>query len=232
MKLIFFLLIPLIIWSCQPIETGSRLIIDQKSNLILSLDKPEASDWQWLNPPNNYVFENQSLFIETKAETDYFNNPEDDSVVGTAPFLYQNIEGNFVATALVQPDFSDQWNAIALMVHQDSLNWIKFAFEKSDATGKSIVSVVTKGVSDDANGVTLPDQDQIWLRVIKRDNLYALHWSKDGKNYQMARLATLPDQTSIKIGLEVQSPLDQPAKHQILYFGLEKRTIKDLRKGV
>lgn len=65
------------------------------------------------------------------------------------------MKGDFVATALVQPDFSSQWNAVALMVHIDDKNWIKFAFENSDATGPSIVSVVTKEVSDDANGMVI-----------------------------------------------------------------------------
>jgi uncharacterized protein len=96
--------------------------------------------------------------------SDYFNNPEDKTITASAPFLYLNLEGDFVARALVRPDFSSVWNAAALMVYLDSTNWIKLAFENSDATGKSIVTVVTKADSDDANGVVLEDQEKYGLR--------------------------------------------------------------------
>ena len=116
------------------------------------------------------------------------------------------------------------------MVHIDPLNWIKFAFENSDATGKSIVSVVTRGVSDDANGVII-EEDEIWLKIIKKDNLYSMHWSKDGQTFKMARLSRMPAAPTVKIGLEVQCPAGQGAQHELLYFSLEEKTVKDLRKG-
>jgi regulation of enolase protein 1 (concanavalin A-like superfamily) len=146
--------------------------------------------------------------------------------------LFKNVSGDFVATTLAKPDFSDMWNASALMVHIDSINWIKFAFENSDATGKSIVSVVTKGISDDSNGVILNDQNSIWLRIIRKADIYALHWSKDGKDFKMARLSTLPKSDSVKIGMEAQCPIGKPAMHEFLFFSIEERTVENLRTGI
>ena len=117
--------------------------------------------------------------------------------MGSAPLLYRTVEGDFIAKALVQPDLSFQWNAVAFMVHIDSSNWIKFAFENSDATGSSIVTVVTKGTSDDANGVILNEQAQVWLAIAKKGNIYSMHWSKDGKDYKMARLTKMPETAEI-----------------------------------
>ena len=183
----------------------------------------------WMNPPVSSELVDNTLSITVEKDTDFFNNPEDGSVVETAPLLFQNMAGDFVAKALVKPDFSSQWNAVSLMVHQDSLHWIKFAFESSDATGPSIVSVVTKERSDDANGAVLNDQESIWLAIARKDDNYAMHWSKDGEKYNMARLTAMPSVTEVKVGIEAQSPVGEKATHELLFFEIEKRTVNNLR---
>jgi regulation of enolase protein 1 (concanavalin A-like superfamily) len=90
---------------------------------------------------------------------------------------------------------------------------------------------VTKNVSDDANGVILSDQDEVWLKLIRKDNIYSMLWSLDNEDYKMARLTAMPDAESVKIGVEFQSPVGEEATHKLKYFGLKKRTVADLRKG-
>ncbi len=187
---------------------------------------------QWMNEPTNFTIDGASIRITAKKGTDFFNNPENGEISASAPFLYQEIAGDFIATVKTQPDFSSMWNAGVLMVHIDSLNWIKFAFENSDATGKSIVSVVTRGVSDDANGAILQSATAVWLRIIRKDDLYALHWSVDGQNFQMARLSKMPVADRVKIGIEAQSPVGEEATHYFSDFSIEKRRVEDLRKGL
>ncbi|GAB5555298.1 MAG: hypothetical protein Sapg2KO_48890 [Saprospiraceae bacterium] len=199
------------------------------SNVAYNLTEDLISELDWMNMPDEFVLENGSLKIAAIKETDFFINPEDSSNSSSAPFLYETIEGDFLAKALVQPDFSEQWNAVALMVHLDSLNWIKFAFENSDATGPSIVSVVTKGTSDDANGFILTGSQKVWLAIAKKENVYAMHWSLDNEKYHMARLTAMPRQPSVKIGIEAQSPVGEKATHQIHFFEVEEITVDYLR---
>ena len=187
------------------------------------------SDIYILNPPEGSEVSDSTLYVTAGRGTDFFNNPEDGTITGTAPFLYRELSGDFVLSALVEPDFSSQWNAVALMVHRDSLNWIKFAFENSDATGPGIVSVVTRGSSDDANGAILRDVPRVWLALVRKKDIFAMHWSVDGRNYQMARLARLPGEGPIKAGIEAQCPAGEQATHQIHYFHLEERTVENLR---
>ncbi len=190
------------------------------------------NEFEWMNKPESHEITDGVLRITATKGTDFFNNPEDNSSTSSAPFLYREIKGDFVAKALVRPDFSSQWNAVALMVYVNENNWIKFAFENSDATGDSIVSVVTRNLSDDSNGVILKDQEQIWLKIIRKDDNFAMLWSKDGKDFKMARLTTLPEFDSVKIGIEAQSPVGESAVHEILYFDLERTRVKDMRKGI
>ena len=220
--------------SCQnkhekPVEEEDKIFqMDQSKNL---LSNAFIEDFQWMNKPQDYDMVDNTISIKAMKGTDYFNNPEDGSITATAPFYYQQVEGDFVATALVEPDFGAMWNACALMVHIDSSHWIKFAFENSDATGKSIVTVVTREVSDDANGVLLSDHKKVWLKMVRKGDNYAMHWSIDGEGYKMARLSSLPSPPIVKVGLEAQSPVGDLANHQWLYFNIEKKTVKDLRKG-
>ena len=224
----------LICLSCNNAENSSVSTIKTNSienNILSKIAIEDLQNLKWLNEPESYTFENGTLKIEVKKGTDFFNNPEDLSKTATAPLLYQEIRGDFIAKALVRPDFNSVWNAVALMVHSNSDNWIKFAFENSDATGKSIVSVVTNNISDDANGVILNDKDQIWLKLVRKNDNYAMFWSVNDKDYKMTRLTTLKKASTVKVGIEVQSPIGENAQHQIEFFGIEKTTVKDLRKG-
>ena len=227
---IFLLLVAL---SCQqeskPVATVNQDL--PAGNLFASLTQDNLGDLSWHNPPSSFTFENNSLQVIADEGSDYFNNPEDSTITATAPFLFRQVRGDFVAKALVRPDFSSVWNAASLMVHIDSTHWIKFAFENSDATGPSIVSVVTKGVSDDANGVILADHLEIWLKLIRKGNSYSMLWSVNNEYYTMARLSTMPSVDAVKIGVELQSPVGASATHAVRYFGLEHRTVEDLRKG-
>lgn len=204
----------------------------QSPNHLQNITGKALGEFKWLNKPQSVQFKDGTMKVTVPAKSDFFTNPENKDVSASAPLFYQEVEGDFVATALVKPNFKDQWNACALMVHIDESNWIKFAFENSDATGKSIVSVVTRGVSDDANGVRLNTHDKIWLRLIRKGNNFAMHWSSDGKEFVMTRLAQMPDAPRVKVGLEAQSPVGQSVEHEFLYFNLEKKSVKDLRVGL
>ena len=206
----------------QPVSQGN-------TEIDFNMTQELVSEFSWMNQPQSFGVQNNSLRITVNKGTDFFNSPEDSTVVGSAPFLYKEVEGDFVAKALVEPDFSAQWNAVAVMLHLDSLNWIKLAFENSDATGPGIVSVVTKGNSDDANGAILNGEKRVWLALVRKGNIYSMHWSVDGENFRMARLTSMPHQNAVKIGIEAQSPVGDSAMHQVHHFEIQERTVNDLR---
>ncbi len=194
-----------------------------------NISKDFLSEFEWLNSPKSFDIVDDVLQVTVVKGTDFFNDPEEKAVTASAPLLYKAIKGDFVVKALVQPDFGAQWNAVALMVYKDNLKWVKFAFENSDATGPGIVSVVTKGSSDDANGAVIPDRKKLWLAIARKGDIFSMHWSIDGKNYRMARLTAMPSMDEIKIGVEFQSPVGEEAKHFLHFFEVEKRTVKNLR---
>ncbi|MGI9530511.1 DUF1349 domain-containing protein [Lutimonas sp.] len=210
-----------------------KKVVDNESfegNDFQEFTKEDLHGFVWMHEPASFNIQDNVLQIEVGAKTDFFNDPGTGAITGTAPFLYKEQSGDFVATALVKPDFKDMWNAVSIMIYLNEKNWIKFAFENSDATGKGIVTVVTRDVSDDANGVILTNEDMIWLKIARKDNLYAMHWSTDGVDYKMARLAAMAPVDTVKVGIEAQCPAGEEALHEVLYFSLEKESVADLRK--
>lgn len=201
------------------------------NNSLIDLTNQNLADFKWMNEPKTFHLENGTLKVVADKGTDFFNNPEDRSITSTAPLLFKEVSGDFVVKALVRPDFSSLWNAVAMMIYLDQTNWIKFAFENSDATGPSIVSVVTRGVSDDANGVILTNEDQVWLKIVRKNNIYSMHWSIDGVDFKMARLGAMPTADTVMVGIEFQSPVGDSAFHEINYIEIMKTTVADLRKG-
>lgn len=233
MRILIKILLVLFIISCNKKQSASLPDSGEFeiNNMLAEITSENLGDLKWLNQPKSFTIKNNSLTVVVEKGSDFFNNPEDSTITSTAPVLYKQVSGDFVAKALVRPDFSSMWNAAAIMVHIDSNNWIKFAFENSDATGQSIVTVVTKNVSDDANGVILTNHEKVWLKLVRKGNIYSMLWSLDDKDYKMARLTAMPPVDPIKIGVEAQCPVGKSATHEILYFEVEKKTVADLRKG-
>ncbi|MGB4610898.1 MAG: DUF1349 domain-containing protein [Saccharofermentanales bacterium] len=175
------------------------------------------------------------IAIYAPAKTDFFNNPvpEDGKLMKpqtNAPFYYQEIDGDFVAKVRVRPDFEATYDAGCIMVIQDENTWVKAAFEKSDFDTNAVVSVVTNIVSDDANGCNI-DQDAVWLQVARVGNNFAIHYSLDGKKYDMVRLFALSVENTVKVGIEAQCPTGEGGYRYFSDLSIEKKTITNLRAG-
>lgn len=174
--------------------------------------------------------------IYAPAKTDWFNNPVPENgllsaPVANAPFFYTEVTGDFVFRAKVRPNFKSVYDACALMVIQDEKLWTKAAFEKSDFGTTAAVCVVTNGVSDDANGCNIA-QDEVWLQIVRVGDVFCTHYSLDGERFDMVRLFHLPVEKTVKVGIEAQSPAGDGGLRFYSEISLENRTVRNLRAGV
>lgn len=194
-----------------------------------------VADWKWLNESKMVCMGNE-VAISAPAYTDWFNNPvpengELSAPVANAPFLYTEVEGDFVFRAKVRPNFKTNYDACALMVIQDEKLWCKAAFEKSDFGTTAAVCVVTNGISDDANGCNI-EQEEVWLQIVRVGDVFCTHYSLDGENFYMVRLFHMPVEKSVKVGIEAQSPVGEGGLRFYSDISLEKRSVKNLRAGI
>jgi len=196
----------------------------------------DLSHFKWLNESRLVTKGNGDAFtIYAPAKTDFFNNPVPENGTfmkpqGNAPFLYTEIEGDFVIRVRVTPNFMTTYDAACVMVIKDENVWLKGAFEKSDFDTNAVVSVVTNGFSDDANGCNI-DADSVWLQIARIGDNFAVHYSLDGGKFDMVRLCLLPAGDIVKVGIEAQCPTGGGGEREFSGLMIEKRTVGNLRSG-
>jgi regulation of enolase protein 1 (concanavalin A-like superfamily) len=154
-----------------------------------------------------------------------------ESTLNAATLLGDVPEGDFQFSARVTVGFAAAFDAGVLLIWLDDRHWGKLCFEFSPAGEPMIVSVVCRGVSDDANAFTVP-APSAWLRVSRIDRAYAYHASLDGRTWQMIRVFALDDQTSHgRIGFEGQSPTGDGCSVTFDEIRFLPERLADLRDG-
>jgi regulation of enolase protein 1 (concanavalin A-like superfamily) len=127
--------------------------------------------------------------------------------------------------------FAATFDAGVLLLWLDERHWGKLCFEFSPAGEPMIVSVVCRGVADDANAFTVPGRSA-WLRVSRVGRAYAYHASLDGEAWQMIRFFSLSDDMSgDRIGFEGQSPTGEGCAVTFDQIRFVPGRLADLRDG-
>ena len=202
-------------------------------NLLENLTPDQLSirELNWDNPPAHWEpLPGGGLRVNAPARADYFRDPGGKTVNDNAPFLWKLISGDFIARTHVRPTFASTYDSGVLMVRHDEHIWAKICFEKTDFGTTAAVSVVTHGVSDDANGVDLTATD-LWLQMVRSGNVFGLHYSLDGETWRMVRLFRLDVPQTVKVGIVAQSPAGPGTTIDFLNFSIEARTIENPRTG-
>ena len=173
---------------------------------------------------------NGGMRVTVPEKADYFRDPAGVVVKDDAPYLSMNVTGDFIARAHVRPTFASTYDSGVIMVRHDAQNWAKICFERTDFGTTAAVSVVTRGLSDDANGadVTTPD---LWLQAVRSGDVFALHYSLDGENWRMVRVFNLAVPQTVKVGIVAQCPVGPGTTIDFLHFSIEQRTVSNLRAG-
>jgi regulation of enolase protein 1 (concanavalin A-like superfamily) len=165
---------------------------------------PGALDWQ--NTPRSWQIDNKSvLTIAASAKTDWFVDPFDGTVANNAPILLFTPDSDYVLSTRVTVKFDTKWDAGALMLWGDDHHWAKLSFEFSPERKPTLVTVVTRGLSDDCNSTDLRG-DSVYLRMAKSGRTYVFYFSLDGRNWQILRTFSLDTELPIRAGFEAQSP--------------------------
>ena len=154
----------------------------------------------------------RALVAQAEGHTDLYVNPggsgsaDAASLLNAATLVGTPPAGDFSLSARVGVDFRSQFDAGVLLLWIDETHWAKFCFEFSPQSEPMVVSVVTRGVSDDANAFVVPDRS-VWLRVSRVDGVYAYHASTDGRTWQLIRVFSLGEALAEhRVGFEAQSP--------------------------
>ena len=193
-------------------------------------------DFKWINE-SKAEYADGVLTVYSHDNTDYFNSPVKENgafpeLVANAALLYTEITGDFVFKAKVSLDFISMYDASALLVYENENVWAKLALENSDLPCRkpAVVSVVTNRISDDADGPVV-DGNSVYLQIARVDDCFGLHYSVDGKEYNMVRVFTLPVGKTVKIGFEAQAPMGKGGPRWFTDISIENKRLENIRTG-
>jgi regulation of enolase protein 1 (concanavalin A-like superfamily) len=162
--------------------------------------------------------------------TDLFVDPATGETTLNAPRLLAPAPaGDFQLAARVSVEFAATFDAGALLLWAGEDAWTKLAFEYSPQGAGMVVSVVTRGRSDDANGYTV-DGPAVSLRVSRVGSAYACHSSLDGLRWDFVRHFDL-GRPATAVGFEVQSPMGAGCRATFAGVRFAATTLADLRDG-
>jgi hypothetical protein len=173
-------------------------------------------------------------------ETDFFRDPASEANLSSAPFLSRPAPQQFTLTVRARPELASTYDAAALLLYADREHWVKLACELTDMGYPAIVSVVTRGRSDDCNGEPQP-AGEARLRLSRRGNTLGLYYAAaDG--WKMHRLLTVPapiraggergpQAADLRVGFSVQSPTGAGCRAVFDEIEWREEPVTDFRTG-
>jgi uncharacterized protein len=184
---------------------------------------PEPADWR--------VTGDAALEITAGPRTDRFVDPRGRPPSSTAPSLTGAAAGDFTLSASVTVAFGSAFDAGALVVDVDGETWAKLCLEYSPQGQPMVVSVVTRGVSDDCNSLPL-ERGRVGLRVARMGGrAFAFHASTDGTTWRFVRHFALDAADTVQVGFLAQSPTGPGCTATFDDIRFERRRLADLRNG-
>ena len=189
-------------------------------------------EFQWKNQPmRSKVGPNGSLTILAGEHTDWFSDPGGDDPRDSAPSaLFVPPDPTFIFSAKVTVSFVTTFDAGALQLRASDERWAKLCFEYSPQQQPMVVSVVTRGKSDDCNSVPIEGQE-VYLRMALTPQTIAFHYSEDGEYWHFVRHFTLGKLENLRVGFSAQSPMGQQCEAVFSHIQYRAGTLKDLRSG-
>jgi uncharacterized protein len=171
-----------------------------------------------------------SIAFAAGPTTDLFTDPGGAEPKTDAPLLLGRPSGDFKLSARVSAPLAATFDAVALVVWAAPGSWGKLALEWSPHGEATIVSVVTRDVSDDANAFTVPGTSA-WLRVSRGGETIAFHSSVDGSLWSLIRYFTIAGAAGASAGFLVQSPIGGGLEGRFDEIAWSEGPLGDLRDG-
>lgn len=203
---------------------AGNTVMGQEAENIRILSIPTSLNWE-IRPLKFSVNGNQ-LFVSAGEKTDMFRDPNVTYNTDNAPKLMFRPADDFVLSASIEHGFVNKWDGGAIILKSDSLNWVKFCFEKDYTGAKRIVSVVTKNISDDCNSVEIKS-NKVYYKMAKAGNVITLYYSETGANWFLVRHLQFDAKPLFTVGFLAQSPTGKKCDVTFSNIKYEAKKIKD-----
>jgi regulation of enolase protein 1 (concanavalin A-like superfamily) len=161
----------------------------------------------WQHPPASWKVEGgKALSITAGKQTDWYDSAMNEAPRNNSSRLLFKPTDDFELSAKVNVDFHSQWDSGVLVLYVNDSLWAKLCFEMTLEKHPAIVSVVTRGLSDDSISIPIKG-NSVYLKVTKSGHAIFFFASEDGKNWSIVRIFSLGDNLDLRVGFSSQSPV-------------------------
>jgi regulation of enolase protein 1 (concanavalin A-like superfamily) len=196
----------------------------------VSVVLPGMPPLHWQEEPVSWRADGDVLTITAGPRTDLFVDPGDGTETANAPRLVAELEGDFLFSARVRAELAATYDAGVLLLWVDERHWAKLCLEYSPHAVPTIVSVVTRTVSDDANAIELAGPES-WLRIARLGDAFAFHASTDGEFWSLIRYFRLDAPDRVRAGFLAQSPTGEGCTAMFDRVSHAAERLRSLRSG-
>jgi len=185
----------------------------------------------WVKSPAQWSYREKQLIITAGEKTDLFVDPQHAYTVVNSPKAVFIPDQHFLLSGEAEVNFIADYDAGVLVVYAGDDAWAKLCFEYSPQKKPFVVSVVNNGLSDDCNHIPIKG-NKVYLRVAGLgNNIFAFHYSTDGKYWNMVRYFHLKTAKKIMVGFSSQSPTGVSCKTIFSEISYQPKKLKDIRNG-
>lgn len=179
------------------------------------MDTSGFEKYFWLNQPNRFLIEKNSLTILTEPETDLWQKTYYGFCNSNAPAFLTPIKTDF--TYIVKTDFEDSYylyDQCGLLMYFDENNWVKISVEYENRKFSRLGAVVTNlGYSDWASTDIPAGVCEMWYRLSRRGQDFFIENSLDGENFRQMRIFHMHKTfETANVGVYACSPLKSSFK--------------------
>jgi regulation of enolase protein 1 (concanavalin A-like superfamily) len=176
---------PMAVSSAQPVDL-QKLAIPQQG-------------LKFMNWGDVAVLDSTSLKITAKGGTNIFVSPSGTNTVVNAPMVLFTPDRDFILRAKVSATFRNVYDVGTLLVFEDEKHWAKLCFENSVRKEPTVVSVVTREYSDDANSDTV-GASSVYLAIVRKGEEWSFQFSRDGREWRMVRHFRMAISDAARVG--------------------------------
>ncbi len=197
----------------------------------MTMTLPGLPELEWTHGTGTFALDGDTLVLTAAPGVDWTNDATGAAPLHTATSLGFTPPHPFQLSARVSvPGARSTFDAAVLTPWADDEHWAKLCFEYSPHGEAMVVSVVTDGSSDDANGPVVTGED-VWLRVSSVGDAYAYHYSRDGIRWHFVRQFRLDAPAPLRLGFMSQAPMGETAVSRFADVRLVAEALTDVRDG-
>lgn len=165
-------------------------------------------NFEWLNEPEGVFFIDDGMKVVPSFETNFLQNRHDNKNQDNGHLFFQEKDCTNISFRVGWKTISPSLLAQSgVMIRIDEKNWAKCGFVLEKNLKTYISSVVCNHGCSDENLIEIKNQEEIYYKLIKKENIFTLSYSLDDKEYTKIReFSFVVDAQKFKIGAYINNP--------------------------